>query len=32
MTNSIRNIEFEIENDAAFEEEIHRLIDEINRG
>ncbi|MBQ7161662.1 MAG: chromosomal replication initiator protein DnaA [Clostridia bacterium] len=32
MANSIRNIEFEIENDAAFEEEIHRLIDEINRG
>lgn len=32
MANSIHNIEFEIENDAAFEEEIHRLIDEINRG
>ncbi len=32
MANSIRNIEFEIENDAAFEEEIHSLIDEINRS
>ena len=32
MANSIRNIEFEIENDAAFEDEIHRLIEDINKG
>ena len=31
MANSIRNVEFEIENDAAYEEDIRDLIEEINK-